>query len=324
MSNTLSAIVRTLRLEAHNIISLELVPAAGQVFPAFEPGAHIDVHLPGLVRNYSLLNAFDAASPRYVVAVLKDAKSRGGSKYIHEQLRVGQTLQISTPRNNFKLDTAKPAGVPTVLLAGGIGVTPLLGMMRELSRQGQPVKMIYCARSQASAAYLDELQGLCGDKVSLHTHFDDAQGAPDLAQLLAGLAPETRLYACGPSPMLDAFVSTCAALAYAHAHIERFAAAPLAQTETAASAQGYVVTLQKTGVVVQVLPGKSILDALLDAGHNPDFSCGEGVCGSCETRIISGDVEHRDSILSASEQAANKSMMICVSRCRSGDLVLDL
>jgi ferredoxin-NADP reductase len=324
MSNTLSAVVRTQRLEAHNIISLELVPAAGQVFPAFEPGAHIDVHLPGFVRHYSLLNAFDAASPRYVVAVLKDAKSRGGSKYIHEQLRVGQTLQISQPRNNFKLDAAKPAGVPTVLLAGGIGVTPLLGMMRELRRQAQPVKMIYCARSQQGAAYLDELQGLCGDNVSSHIHFDDAQGAPDLAQLLAGLAPETRLYACGPSPMLDAFVSTCAALGYTHAHIERFAAAPLAQTETAASAQGYAVTLQKTGVVVQVPPGKSILDALLDAGHNPDFSCGEGVCGSCETRIISGDVEHRDSILSASEQAANKSMMICVSRCRSGDLVLDL
>jgi hypothetical protein len=324
MSNTLSAIVRTLRLEAHNIISLELVPAAGQVFPAFEPGAHIDVHLPGLVRHYSLLNAFDAASPRYVVAVLKDAKSRGGSKYIHEQLRVGQTLQISQPRNNFKLDAAKPADVPTLLLAGGIGVTPLLGMMRELSRQGQPVKMIYCARSQQSAAYLDELQSLCTDNVSLHTHFDDAQGAPDLTQLLSGLAPETRLYACGPSPMLDAFVSTCAGLGYAHAHIERFAAAPLAQTETAVSAQGYAVTLQKTGVVVQVPPGQSILDALLDAGYNPDFSCGEGVCGSCETRIISGDVEHRDSILSASEQAANKSMMICVSRCRSGELVLDL
>lgn len=322
MSNQLSAVVRTMRLEARDIISLELVPAAGQVFPAFEPGAHIDVHLPGLVRNYSLLNAFDAAKPRYVVAVLKDGKSRGGSRYIHDQLRVGQTLQISAPRNNFKLDASKPADAPTVLLAGGIGVTPLLGMMRELSGQGQRVQMIYCARSRQSAAYLDELQALCNAQVSLQTHFDDELGAPDLPKLLAGLPSEARLYACGPAPMLDAFVQTCADLGYAHAHIERFAAAPRA--EDTAPVEGYAVTLHKTGVVVQVAAGQSILDALMDAGHNPNFSCGEGVCGSCETRVISGDVEHRDSILSAAEQAANKSMMICVSRCRSGDLVLDL
>jgi ferredoxin-NADP reductase len=318
----MQALVRTMRLEARDVISLELVPAPGQVLTAFEPGAHIEVHLPGLVRAYSLLNAWVPDAPRYVVAVLKDAKSRGGSRYIHEQLRVGQTVTISQPRNNFKLDESKPADAPTVLLAGGIGVTPLLGMMRALSSQGQRVQMVYCARTRQSAAYLDELQSLCNARVSLHTHFDDEQGAPDLSKLLAGLPSDARLYACGPAPMLDAFVQTCADLGYTHAHIERFAAAP--RVEDAAPVEGYAVRLQKSGAVVQVPPGTSILHALIAAGHHPDHSCGEGVCGSCETRVISGDVEHRDSILSAAEQAANKSMMICVSRCRSGELVLDL
>ena len=334
----LTAVVRAMRLQARGVVSLELVPAAGSVFAPFEAGAHIDLHLSaGLVRPYSLLNVFDAQDPCYEVAVLKEPRSRGGSRHVHEALRVGQTLDISAPRNHFALDPHKPADAPTVLLAGGIGITPLLGMMRELSRSAQPqrVHLIYAARTRAHAAYQQEIAALCkasAHQLSFQTHFDDEQGAPpDLHALLSAWPVQTRLYACGPAPMLDAFVNTCAQLGLTHARLERFAAsAPppssTDRTETSESegASSYKVVLQRSGAQLEVAAGQSILQALLDAGHPIAYSCGEGLCGSCETRVISGDVEHLDSILSASEQAANKSMMICVSRCRSGDLVLDL
>lgn len=323
----IAAVVRAMRMQARDVVSLELVPAPGAVFPPFDAGAHIDLHLSaGLVRPYSLLNVFDAQDPCYEVAVLKEPRSRGGSRYVHETLRVGQTLDISAPRNHFALDPDKPVDAPTVLLAGGIGITPLLGMMRALSQAKQPqrVHLIYAARSRANAAYLREIAALCevsGHQLSVQTHFDDEQGAPpDLRALLSGWPAPTRLYACGPAPMLDAFVDTCQHLGLTHARIERFAASAPPPSE----AGSYKVVLQRSGAQLEVSAGQSILQALLDAGHQPAYSCGEGLCGSCETRVISGEVEHLDSILSASEQAANKSMMICVSRCRAGELVLDL
>lgn len=313
--------VQALRLEARDVISVELQPAeAGATLPAFEPGAHIDLHLAdGLVRSYSLLNS--ASDNRYVIGVLNARNSRGGSRFVHEQLRLGTQLRVSAPRNHFRLLEDAPR---TVLIAGGIGVTPLLAMLRRLVQLGTPVEFIQCARSRADAAFLDEIESIAAahPQVELRRHFDDMQGGPpDLRKLLAGRPADTHFYGCGPSPMLSAFEDACAALGYDHAHLERFA--PVEQARSAVT-QTCTVELRRSGRSLQVGPDVSILDAVLEAGIPAEYSCHEGMCGACETKVISGDVEHRDSILTKQEQAANKSMMICVSRCRGGTLVLDL
>lgn len=322
---TIEALVHTLRYEARGIISVELRPAAPEArFPAFQAGSHIDLHLGnGLVRSYSLTNPGapgDTQTDRYVVAVLNDRASRGGSRWVHEQLRVGSTIRISPPRNHFHLHEDAPH---TVLVAGGIGVTPIYGMLRRLTAIGRQPDFIYCARSRAEAAFAQEIEALAGPR--LRWHLDDAQGGPpDLRALLSGLPPHTHLYCCGPGPMLDAFVAVCQALGYPNAHIERFTAVKPVEDTTTQRTDGYTVELRKTGRTITVGPTQSILDALLDAGMNPEYSCQDGICGSCETRVLSGEVDHRDSILTDAERAASKTMMICVSRCKSDTLVLDL
>jgi len=319
MSNscTLSALVHTLRHEAEGIISVELRPWGDTVFTPFEAGSHIDLHLPnGLVRSYSLLNA-PSDQGRYVVGILRDRASRGGSRYVHEQLRVGTQLQISQPRNNFALDTRASH---SVLVAGGIGITPIYCMFRQLLALGRSAELIYCARSRAEAALVDEISGL-GAKVLYHFN-DEKGGLPDLASYLAGRPGDTHFYCCGPTPMLDAFEQTCERLGYPHAHIERFTAAEVAASEDAQDS--YSVELSKSGKTVSVEPGLNLLDVLLEAGCDIEYSCREGVCGSCETRVLEGDVDHRDGVLSKAERAANKSMMVCVSGCKSRRLVLDL
>ena len=324
-ANTLSVLVKALRWEAPGIISLELVPVPGggeQALPTFAAGSHIDLHLGGgFVRSYSLLDMADAPA-RYRVAVLRDRASRGGSRAVHEQLRVGQTITISAPRNNFALheDAAR-----SVLLAGGIGITPILCMARRLKALGRPVEMIYAARSQGEAAFHDEILAL---GIPVHWHFDaQAGGPPDLRALLAARAggenaATTHFYACGPTPMLDGFVATAEALGLKNAHIERFTAVEQAAASDALGS--YEVVLQKSGKVIQVTPDKGLLATLRDAGADVIYSCEEGICGTCETKVIEGEPDHRDSVLSASERAANKTMMICVSGCKSARLVLDL
>lgn len=321
MAQTLSAFVHTLKFEAQNILSLELRPLVGDVFPAFEAGSHIDLHLPhGLVRSYSLLND-SRERHRYVVAVLKDKSSRGGSRAVHEDLRIAMPLQISEPRNNFQLtETAEHS----VLVAGGIGVTPILSMAQRLHQLGRSFEVIYCARSRRSAAYVAEIEALA---TQVHWHFDDAQGGPpDLHALLAARpgvgAAGTHYYACGPAVMLDAFERSCRDLDYAHAHIERFQAVEVAPAEDAQ--QSYTVELKRSGQVLTVLPGKSLLATLQAANIYCNTSCEEGICGSCETRVLEGAPDHRDSVLSPEEQASQKMMMVCVSGCKSPLLVLDL
>jgi len=252
-----------------------------------------------------------------VVGILRDRASRGGSRYVHEQLRVGTQLQISQPRNNFALDTRASH---SVLVAGGIGITPIYCMFRQLLALGRSAELIYCARSRAEAALVDEISGL-GAKVLYHFN-DEKGGLPDLASYLAGRPADTHFYCCGPTPMLDAFEQTCERLGYPHAHIERFTAAEVAASEDAQDS--YSVELSKSGKTVSVEPGLNLLDVLLEAGCDIEYSCREGVCGSCETRVLEGDVDHRDGVLSKAERAANKSMMVCVSGCKSRRLVLDL
>jgi tetrachlorobenzoquinone reductase len=317
--STLNAFVHTLRYEAEGVISVELRPSAGEAdFPAFAPGSHIDLHLPnGLVRSYSLSNDCREAN-RYVVGVLRDAKSRGGSRCVHEAPCVGMTLLISAPSNNFVLheDAAH-----SVLVAGGIGITPLLCMARRLNALGRSFELLYFARSRTGAAFVPELQAL---GMPLHLHFDDEQGGPpDLHALLATRTPaSTHFYACGPAVMLDAFEKHCATLGYGNAHIERFAAVEVAASSDARTT--YTAELRKSGKTITVTAGKSLLQTMLDAGVKVNFSCSEGVCGTCETRVLAGEPDHRDAVLSAKERARNKAMMVCVSGCKSEMLVLDV
>jgi ferredoxin--NADP+ reductase/vanillate O-demethylase ferredoxin subunit len=313
---TLTMRVQAMRYEARGIVSLELQDPDGATLPEYGPGAHIDLHLGnGLVRSYSLCGAPEVRD-RYTVGVLLDRNSRGGSRFVHEQLRVGATLTIGAPRNNFELDES---AAHTVLVAGGIGVTPIVCMARRLAELGRSFTLLYCARTRAEAAFAESLSAY-GDAVRFH--FDDEAGAPpDLKAMLAGQDAQTHLYCCGPGPMLNAFEAACEAYGYPNVHIERFAADP--STEAVQEGE-YVVQLSRTGSLVKVPSGKSLLDALLDAGVEVEHSCREGVCGSCETAVLEGCPDHRDSVLSNSERASNKTMMVCVSGCKGSRLVLDL
>jgi len=317
----LKALVHTLRWEAEGILSVELRPAnASETFPLFDAGAHIDLHLPnGLIRSYSLCNPSSDRN-RYVVGVLHDKKSRGGSRYVHQQLRVGQVIDICAPRNNFALHEDAPK---SVLVSGGIGVTPIFCMLQRLTTLGRPVEVVYCARNRKEAAFIEAIEAL-SDQADVTWHFDDeVQAPPKLDVLLAGRGADSHYYCCGPTPMLDAFERSCERLGYPNAHIERFAA--VVQEPSAAAAHGFEVVCEKSGKTVQVPAGKSILDALIDAGINHDHSCKEGVCGACETvvREFDGELEHHDGILTKLERQSGKTMMICVSRCTGKRLVLD-
>jgi ferredoxin-NADP reductase len=319
MSTLLNALVKTIRHEADDVISVELLPAQGSAFPSFDAGSHIDLHLPnGLVRNYSLLNSTEDAN-RYVIGVLKDRASRGGSKCVHQDLRVGMTIQIAAPRNNFKLH--EDAG-HSVLVAGGIGITPILCMVRRLKTLGRSLELLYFSRSRRSAAFVDQIEAL---GVDVTWHFDDEKGGPpDLKAMLAQrpARADSHYYACGPSVLLDAFERNCSELGYVHAHIERFAPLPVVASPQAQTS--YVAELRKSGRTFVITPEKSLLACLLEGGVDVEHSCLEGVCGTCETGVVSGIPDHRDSVLSTSEKASNKVMMVCVSGCKSERLVLDL
>ena len=321
--NTLKAFVHTLRYEAEGVISVELRPEGGTetptAFPAFAPGSHIDLHLPnGMLRSYSLSNSCEERG-RYVVGVLRDRASRGGSRCVHETLRIGMKMTISEPSNHFVLHEDASH---SVLVAGGIGITPLLCMARRLARLGRSFEVIYSARARSGAAFVSELEAL---GMSLHLHFDNEQGGPpDLRALLAKRAPNaaTHHYACGPGVMLDAFEKICTELGHTQAHIERFTAVAIsASTEARKS---YTAELKRSGKIITVTAEKSLLDTLLDAGVDVPFSCSEGLCGTCETKVLEGEPDHRDSVLSAKERASNTLMMVCVSGCKSERLVLDL
>lgn len=317
MSNSQQITVRVhaMRFEAQGIVSVELVSPQGAELPAFAAGAHIDLHLPnGVVRSYSLSNS-PLERQRYVIGVLNDRNSRGGSRYVHEQLRVGATIQIGAPRNNFPLDES---AAHTVLIAGGIGITPIYSMLNELRRMGKSVELLYCARSRNEAAFVDHLVA----EGRAQTHFDqEAGGPPDLRGYLASKPAASHFYCCGPTPMLNAFESLCAELNLPHVHVERFAPA-----EPVVAMQGseYECQLARSQKMVLVPAGKSLLDALLEAGVDVDHSCREGVCGSCETAVLDGVPEHRDGVLTKAERESGKTMMVCVSGCKGNRLVLDL
>lgn len=320
MSTPIQLRVRALTWEAEGIFGVELVPAqADTQLPAFTAGAHIDLHVAnGLVRSYSLLNA-PGERQRYCIGVNRDAASRGGSRWVHEQLRPGQVIEAAPPRNNFPLDEQAPH---TVLIAGGIGITPLLSMARQLSALGRPWQLHHATRTRRHAAFTDTLRTLADQAGATITYWHDQEPGGqrlDLAALVRDLPAGAHVYCCGPLPMLEAFEQATAALPPARVHVEYFAA-----KEAAATAGGYSVKLQRTGRTLQVAPGQTILECLIAAGAEPPWSCGEGVCGTCETRVLDGVPDHRDLVLTAAEHAKNDRMMVCCSGAKTATLVLDL
>lgn len=307
-----------MRYEAENTLSLELSAPGYTPLPSVEPGAHIDLYLPDdIVRSYSLITPRCTPSS-YVVAILLDKNSRGGSRFIHQQLRTGNMLEISSPRNHFRLE--ETAG-NTVLIAGGIGITPIFSMYARLLELGRPVSLLYCVRSRQQAALVQDITRL---QSPIEWHIDEEAGAPpDLHAYLARFEPTTHFYCCGPSPMLDRFEAVCETLGYPHIHIERFTPSlPIQSSEIPEN--GYLLELARSQQTIRVEAGQSLADALQTHGIKVDFSCREGICGACETRVLEGTVIHRDSVLSKTERAANKTMMVCVSRCAGDKLVLDL
>lgn len=304
---------------ALDIVALELAAPDDGALPEFEPGAHIDLHLDnGLTRSYSLVNS-PLERDRYVVAVQRDAGSRGGSRHVHDSLRIGQILEVDAPRNNFKLVEDAPL---VVLIAGGIGITPLYCMVQRLEHLGRPWKLFYGARSRERCAYLHELLAL-DEKAPgrVRFHFNEEHGGQvmDMAEIVAGVPPEAHLYCCGPKPMLEAFEGATSSRPEQQVHVEYFIA-----KHAASSAGGFQLVLARKQRSLFVAPGKSILDTLLDAGLDTTHCCKEGVCGACQTTVIEGEPDHRDSYLSPAERRSGKTIMLCCSGSKSPTLVLDL
>jgi len=321
VENELELRLHSIRYEARDIVSLEWRAPHQDVLPPFTAGAHIDLRLDdALTRSYSLVNP-EHERDRYVIAVKRDPASRGGSRFVHEQLRVGELLRAKSPRNHFKLCEDAPH---SVLFAGGIGITPLWSMIQRLDQLARSWELHYSARSQEHAAFRDHALSLAMQgrgRVYCHYDANGQHGQLDLSEAVGRVAGDAHVYCCGPAPMLDAFERACAARDPSTVHLERFAPTVASAPATTAS---YTVTLARAGRTIPVAPGQSILTALLEAGVSAPHSCKEGVCGSCETRVLEGTPDHRDSVLSASERASNRTMMICCSGSKGDALVLDL
>lgn len=286
----------------------------GGLLPAAEPGAHIGLLLPGgLERQYSLVDP-SATPDRYVIGVKRDATSRGGSRFMHDELRVGAVIPVLPPRNNFPLEEDADH---VTLIAGGIGITPIYSMLQRLRALGRSWRLHYCCRSRADAVFLRELEGL--PEVTLF--FDDEHPGlwPPIDRMVADAPPSAHLYCCGPAPMLAAFEAAGASRPPGHIHVEYFT-----QKYKSATEGGFVVELKRSGVEFNIPPGSTILQVLREGGVDVTSSCEAGVCGACETRVISGQPDHRDVILSEKEKIAGATMMICCSGCKSDRLVLDL
>jgi ferredoxin-NADP reductase len=314
---SLDLVIRSVQAVATDVISLELAAPDAAALPEWAPGAHIDLHLPsGLVRSYSL-----HGDPRdrgtYHVAILNVPDGRGGSAEVHRIAAPGAAMRADAPRNAFALDEASHY----LFLAGGIGVTPLLAMAREVSRRGKEWTFVYGGRSRDRMAFLDALSALDGGE--LRAVPQDEAGLPDLASAFGALPAGAAAYCCGPSAMLDAALAIGEqARPDIPVRLERFVA-PTASAGLRED-RGFEVELARSGLTVTVPPGVSVLDAVRAAIPGVMSSCEQGICSACETAVLAGAPDHRDSVLTAKERAANNYMMICVSRSLTPRLVLDL
>jgi ferredoxin-NADP reductase len=305
-------LVRSMTVEAVGVLSVEMVDPDGRDLPAWEPGSHLDLHLPGgLCRQYSL-SGDPLDRSRYRLGILREDAGRGGSAYVHDALRPGDLVDVGGPRNHFRLEPA----AAYVFVAGGIGITPILPMLVEVTAAGAEWTLLYGGRTAASMAFTAELAAY-GGRVTLWPQ--DSHGLLDL-NLLGTPRADTLVYACGPEPLLAAVEQRMAGWPNGALHLERFSA-PVAERDPA-DEHSLEVVLAESGRSVFVPADRSVLDVLLEAGVDVLHDCQEGICGSCEVKVIEGEVDHRDHVLSDPEKAGNSCMMVCVSRACGKRLVL--
>ncbi|AKH42898.1 ferredoxin-NADP reductase [Altererythrobacter atlanticus] len=316
MSAKIELVLTCIRLGSRNTNLYRFERPEGGSLPPVAPGAHISLHLPGgMERQYSLLHAGENLKA-YDIAVKREEDSRGGSRWIHDRLRVGMRLQVSPPRNHFPLDEGAAF---SLLIAGGIGITPIYAMAHRLRDLGRPFELHYTVRSRSDAILLDELSQW--ENVTIRIG-EESAGAPFALARIVGDAPaDAHIYCCGPNGMLEAFEEAGRASSRSadHMHVEYFEARFEAATD-----HQFTIELARSQTELVVPAGKTILEVLRDAGIFVSYSCSEGVCGACETTVISGIPDHRDSILSEEERQANATMMVCCSGAKSDKLVLDL
>jgi vanillate O-demethylase ferredoxin subunit len=312
--------VSGIRLQAEGIHAFDLVHPEGDELPQVQAGAHVDVHLPGgLVRSYSLAGDPGDRS-RWTLGVLRESKGRGGSRAMHERVRVGEVITVGAPRNAFALDDGAQH---SILLAGGIGITPIKAMAHSLASEGRSFELHYCARSSRHAAFATELREFIPEE-RLHFHFDGGDPARglDIGALLAAPADGNHVYFCGPG----GFMKACAAAAEhwpkGTVHSEHFKAPELPKPNEASSSGSFEVKLARAGISFTVQPDQSIVRAIELAGHRVPTSCLSGLCGACKVDYLEGEVDHRDFILSDEEKS--RSLTVCCSRAKSACLVLDL
>jgi len=319
-SGRLRVRVAARREEATDIVSFELVSSTGDPLPPFSAGAHIDIHLrEGLVRQYSLCND-PAQTHRYLIAVLKEPSSRGGSRAMHEDVEVGDVLNISEPRNHFEIASG---ATRHLLLAGGIGVTPILCMAEKLTACEADFEMHFCTRSAGRTAFRERIaESRFASSVQFHHDDGPLEQKFDMQARLAQPEAGEHLYVCGPKGFMDAVLSSARARGWSESQLHyEFFAADVAQMETNES---FEVELAQSGRVIVVRKDQTALQALLDAGVDIESSCEQGVCGTCVTRVLDGIPDHKDQYFTPAEQAANDQFTPCCSRARTPRLVLDL
>jgi ferredoxin-NADP reductase len=304
---------------AVNALLLELESAPGEALPEWAPGAHLDIRLPsGLTRQYSLCGAREDSST-YVVVVLREPHGRGGSEEIFRELGVGTEFISSTPRDHFKLVDASEY----VLIAGGIGITPIKAMVDELRARGARWHLHYGGRSREHMAFVDELVDLGGDNVSIVPQ--DVDGLLDVPAIIGNLSQEAAIYCCGPAPLLDAVLMACAEAGLSERlHFERFVAPTDGAGFVTEGDSPFEVELRSSGVILQVAADKTLLEVVQSVRPDVPFSCTEGYCGSCESVVLDGEPDHRGSLMTPEEHDEEGTMLICVGRSKSQRLVLDL
>jgi ferredoxin-NADP reductase len=306
--------VRSMTWESEGVLSLCLEDPSGGPLPPWEPGAHIDLTWAnGVERQYSLCGDHDNPH-QWRIGVLREPQGRGGSAYAHDVLRPGDEVLARGPRNHFALEPASRY----LFIAGGIGITPILPMLTEATRAGAQWTLLYGGRLRGSMAFLSELEEW-GSQVTVHPQ--DEVGFLPLADALKTPTPDTLVYCCGPEPLLAAAESACASWPTGTFHCERFAPKPLAD---AGAATEFDVVLASSGERFRIPADKGILEVLKEVRADVAFSCEEGTCGTCEATVVSGIPDHRDSVLSEQEKAEGRTIMICVSRSLTDELVIDL
>lgn len=316
----LELLVKQIRMEATGINSYELVSPDGAPLPPFTAGAHIDIHAaPGVVRQYSLCNS-PSDRHRYVIAVLKDLKGRGGSAAVHENIKVGDRVRVSAPRNNFEL---APGRGKVYLLAGGIGVTPMKSMAHQLEAEGTSYELYYCSRGAEFAAFQEELEELANTgKVRFHFDGGDPNNSLDIKTLLESPSEECQLYYCGPGGFMEACKVASQHWPTGTVHFEHFKAPVKEPSADAGPEDGFTAEIASTGEKLHIAPGQSLAEILQQAGYPVETSCLSGLCGTCKVGYLAGEVDHQDFILDDAEKAT--CLTACVSRAKGSTLLLDL